>query len=694
MAAVIAGATAGGAPAIATAAPPPVQPARTVILPTGEKVALTWVNGHVRVGRLAGQPASALTVVTVGADVYAIPAEAVGHLATGLDRELFDVTRLAALPADRIPVTVPQGGQAVPGVTITSRNGTVTKGYLDAAGARVFGDTLGKNASPVRMALDAPTAGTVQPNYAMVTLTVRYTPPAGVTSLGTLAMITNTDDNRKYTNFVGIGSENYIKVSLPKGHYTIIVNTIAKSVDGKATDSYFATSTDNAVTGDGQTVALDGGRATATPPSFTTPRPSSVLDAGADLIPARATDGIANGFGVLDGPNDHVFVQPTSAPRHGILEFDAYERRSATEPDGTPATYHLTADWSAGIPADLHRTVQPNQLARVSDRIFGGDASGQRAFGRGPVYPDLRGETSSDSDTVPNTPSLVDYLYGPPNVRWDAAAYQGAASGAEGMETVPQAYQPGRSYPVDWMHGLATAGFFGGKPFPRPYCVACRTADKLALSTFVMDSNPDHSGWVGGANPGFERLQVFQDGTSIVDTTDKDDLTVPLPADSHTYRIEDTVDRAAMGFSTSTKISSVYTFSSSATSGAAVPTGWNCAASATEACTILPLLTMNVPLPVSQAGTLPAGTSTFVVTAGHVTAAATKSAITGLTFATSVDGGAYVPATVTGLGNGRYRVTLRSAATGHPVSVRVTAQDAAGGSLSTTTENAYTVTGS
>jgi hypothetical protein len=210
-----------------------------------------------------------------------------------------------------------------------------------------------------------------------------------------------------------------------------------------------------------------------------------------------------------------------------------------------------------------------------------------------------------------------------------------------------------------------------------------------------MDADPNHNGAVSGDTPGRSRFQVFQDGTSIVDEADTDGVTFAVPPEAHTYRIEDTVDRAALGFTTATRTSSVYTVSSSSTSGQPVPAGWFCIVPGTGACTVLPLLTANVPLPTAPDGTIPVGAATFVVSIGHVPAA-TESAISAMTFATSLDGTTFSPATVAGLGNGRYQVTLTTpaAAAGHQLSIRMHAEDAAGATLTQTVTNAYSVAGS
>jgi hypothetical protein len=688
--AVLAFTAAGAAPADAT---PPTKQVRTVVLPTGEKLGLTWTNGRPRVTSVSNRTAP-LTITNAGPDVYAIPAYAIPYLTSKLDRELFDVTKLATIPAGKVPVSLTYSGQPVPvpGVTITS----ATKGTIDPS---TFGAGLRNHklaAGLTRLALDAPRSQVVRPQYEQVTLTVTFAPPPGVTIQGALAMITNTDDYRRYTNFVGIGPENYIKVSLPKGHYTIVVNAVSVSADGQDFRYYLPIQTDIAVTSEGQSVAVEAGKATASP-SFTTPRPATGADYGVDLVPTRASDGIAYGMGISYDAKTQIFVQPTSAPKHGILEFDAYETLDSTEPDGSPSTYHVTADWSSGIPANLHRTIRAAELARVVDRFFDTGTSTSRYFARGVAYPDLRGALVSYQ--IAKAPTHVDYVYGPSNARWvsnigedsDQTATAGVNIGSGALE-----YRAGKSYSVDWMRGQLGSGFFGGQTLPRASCGACRTADTMALSvTSALDSNPDHYGYTASNSTGYERLQVFQDGTQIVDAADSDNVTVKVPAEPHAYRIESTLDRAKLGFSSSDKVTAVYTVPSSATSGAAVPTGWQCPASSVDACTVLPLLTAQVPLPVSQKGTLPVGVSSFVVTAGHILAAKT-SAITGVTFATSVDGKTYTPAAVHKLGNGRYLVTLQTPSTtvGQHMSVRVTSADAAGSSLSMTTTNAYTVTGS
>ncbi|MGA8112568.1 MAG: hypothetical protein WCA46_02785 [Actinocatenispora sp.] len=728
-AAAVVGSLAATTTAPASAGPPAARAASTshrpsrVTLPTGERLALRWYGATPRVSQLPGdhQP---ISIVRAGTHVYAFPVEAVPYLDAALDRSLFDVTALAAEQgpdgAGRIPVALTFAGTGtaakagVLGVRITSTSATHATGYLDGRSAATFGAALRSRVrhdpagarragTPVagltRLALDAPRPRAVRPHFPMVTLTVNLTPPAGKTVLGADVWISNSDDSRRYQELVSVGEENYAKVSLPKGNYFLVGTVIVAADDGSFGAFYVPITVDYAVTADDQEVTLDANKATASA-SFSTPHPAELTDVYADVVAGDTLDS-RNGrlFGYL--AENQLLVQPTPKPRYGVLAFGTWERRSAAPTGETPFDYHLAEDWPSGIPADLHRTLTTEDLTRVEDHFVAPKGIDTVWLGRGPVFPGDRGGALGN-DTLTDPTRHVDYLYGPPGVAWETSAGRSVTLdddgfGTEHQWTGPVTFPAGRTSRVDWFRESLAPGFQSKETFPEPYCVACRTAGRMDLSIdSEMDGDPTHWGSIGGSVTGFSRFQVFQDDTRIVDEPDTEGVSFPVPAEEHTYRIEDTVDRSKLGFTTASRTSSVYTVRSSATSGEPVPDGWRCDASTgTEGCTVLPLLTMTVPLPTAQDGTMPVGTSQFVVSVGHVPAAA-RSAISTLTFDTSVDGGAYRPATVTDLGDGRYQVTLRTSAedAGRPVSIRVHAEDAAGSTLTQTVTDAYTIAGS
>ncbi|WP_344319530.1 hypothetical protein, partial [Actinocatenispora thailandica] len=684
--------------------------AGTVVqLPTGERVRVRRSAGRTRVSRLPGDH-SPLSVVTAGGHVYAVPPEARPYLGGALDLSLFDVAALASRghpaaalasrgrPAAALAVSLRFTGtrRAVPGVQVES----ATRGELrspaafgaalraairrDPAGARAAG-------TPVpglrRMALGTATATTVRPHFPMHTLTVRLTPPAGQTVLGMAVLVTDADDSRAYSRYLPIGTDDYAKISVPAGHYLMVGNAVTADASGGFGAEYLPIAADYAVTGDDQTVTLDANRATATA-GFTTPDDSTLVSVGMDVA---VTDGVHEappGIAYSYAAEDQVLVQPTARPVHGVLELDAYEHRTGAAGDD----YHLTAEWLHGVPADLHRAPGRGEFATVLDTVPGDGSAGGVSYGRGPVYPDLRGAMEIDPPVTATR--HVDHLYGPADVRWVASVYRtvDAATGTgDGMDSTPERYRAGHRYRVGWFAPALGSGFAAGTPFPHPYAVACRTAGQLSLSLAgELDADPDHAGWVSaGDRTGYERVTVTADGTPVADVADSDGLTAAVPAAAHRYRIEQTLHRSALGFRTAGTVHTVYTVASAADAGAPLPAGWTCDAAGADP-TVLPLLALTAPLPVSADGTVPAGPVRFVVTVRHLPGVTAVPA-TGVTAATSIAGGGYRPAPVTALGHGRYRVTLPAAGSGTVVSVRLTATDAAGSTLTRTITDAYRV---
>ncbi|GIL28450.1 hypothetical protein NUM_37040 [Actinocatenispora comari] len=682
-----AGPARAGSAAASTAAGTIVQ------LPTGERIRVRRTGGLSRVSRLPGDH-TPLSVVTAGGHVYAVPPEATPYLGRGLDLSLFDVAALARRGAAALPVTLSFTGtrRAVPGVHADS----ATRGELrspatfgaalraairrDPAGARAAG-------TPVpglrRMTLSDVAGAVAEPHFPMHTLTVRLTPPAGSTVLGMAVLVTDADDSRAFSRYVPIGPNADAKISVPAGHYLMVGDVVTANASGGFGAEYVPIAADYAVTGDGQTAALDADDATATA-GFTTPDASTLVSVGMDVVTTDGTHEAPPGIAYSYAEEGQVRVQPTPRPAHGVLELDAYEHRTGAGGDD----YHLTAEWLRGVPADLHRAPARDEFATVVDTVPADGSAGGVSYGRGPVYPDLRGAEEIDPPVAATR--HVDHLYGPADVRWVASVYRTAdatTGTGDGMDSVPVRYRAGRRYPVRWFAPALGSGFAAGSPFPRPYAVACRTADQLSLSLAEeLDADPDHSGSVSpGDTTGYEHLTVTADGVPVADVADTGSVTATVPAPAHRYRIEQTVRRAALGFTTASTVRSTYTVASAAGAGGPLPAGWSCDAAGADP-TVLPLLTLTARLP----GTVATGGATAVVTVGHVSGVAAVPA-TGLTAATSVDGASYRSAPVTALGHGRYRVTLPPAASGTAVSLRLATADAAGSTLTRTVTDAYRV---
>ena len=140
----------------------------------------------------------------------------------------------------------------------------------------------------------------------------------------------------------------------------------------------------------------------------------------------------------------------------------------------------------------------------------------------------------------------------------------------------------------------------------------------------------------------------------------------------------------------------MWTWRSQRDPAARVPASWICFRSkgqneivATQRCAVQPMMTLEYQVQgLGLRGIAPAGPQVLSFTAGHLQLSR-ASAVTGATAAVSFDGGAHwQPATVTSQGAGQFRAAF-TAPPGALVTLRVTARDAAGGSISDTIQRAY-----
>lgn len=706
-------ATAAARPAaVSGQAVPSVHPTRTVILPTGDAVVINKVGDRtstsVRAADRSG-PAGQFVSESLAGRTYVLPGEVRPFLGTVLDPSLFDVTTLATVAtAGRIPVTVTAAASstiALPGFTATSRSGAVSTGYLASSAAATLRQDLinawRRVAAPGGV---APTSlfggvthlaltgavGPARPAYPQVTLIIKVRTATGRPSPGGTIALINTDDVRKFVNFVPY-SNGEARVSLPYGHYSGITD------DATFTPTSFVDRiipiADYTVSRNLQTMTFDA-RAATVRPSVRTPRPAGLNTFSLEFDRTTAHGGL--GVTTAFGPGQQVYVAPTPAARYGQLDW--LTTWSLVGPAAGPRySYDISFASTGSVPARQSHTVTSSQLATVHARYYG-DKRRTAEFVRTPFY-SFEAGAFSEFAALPTPSAVTQYINAPPGAVWfdTLLAYSSNENPFGGIFfDGARIYAAGSTRAVDWLRGpLAPATEARTEGEPAFYCQACRTAGKLAVGLApVTDTTPGHIGYLDelpGHGP-VSRFDLYRNGVRVGGGPDVTGGLFAVPSTAATYRIHDTTDRSADAVVTSTTTSTDLTFRSAATGGGALPKGWVCGIEAAIKCTVLPLLHATIPLPTSLADTLPVGAITFDFTVARIQGAA-PAAVTSATLSTSTDGTTFHPATVVALGQGVFRATIVNApsSAGRGISLRLTASDAGGSTISQTVTAAYQV---
>ena len=455
------------------------------------------------------------------------------------------------------------------------------------------------------------------------------------------------------------------------------------------------------------TVSLDERSATSEV-GFTTPRPSvaqnlsfSVLRTGAD----HSVSGVQ-----FSAFNARILVSPVSVPPTvgGLLSFTTGQLNSPKGAAGPPYVYDVDYPAPPGLVGPQHFDVSPQSLATVQERffqdvpsrgqwlIFGGTAA-EAAVGLSAEFMPIR------------LPGLAtEYVTGGPDRFWSTQYVEftnqanpfggGGQTGAfESLAAGSQTTEDWNRYPLHTgpMQVLTTA-----VPFVQAIPSAARTGNDLALQPVPFsDSQPGHTGT--GVFPGARthpsgHYTLSVDGRQIAAGPFGGAAGATLPAAPSLIRFALTASRSGPAYQLSPASRTVWTWRSQRDPAARVPAAWICFRPkgqneivATQRCAVQPMMTLDYQVQgLGLGGIAPAGPQVLSFTAGHLQLSR-ASAVTGATAAVSFDGGAHwQPATVTSQGAGQFRAAF-TAPPGALVTLRVTARDAAGGSISDTIQRAY-----
>jgi hypothetical protein len=713
-----------------------------LLLITGERLVVPAGGGTgpgMIVPTAQGGPGGPVLALSAGGTGYDLPAVAVPYLGHGLDPRLFEPSALLARErGGRLPVHISYRGRrpALPGITITHSGGGTATGYLTQTSARAFGAALARQhaadrtrasygtdgifaaATTITLPGDPPRAASARPEFRMHTLTVKATNLAGRPDTGDDVVLVNVDNS----NIAGsvpptqVFYHGIAKYSVPAGHYFAL--GIFFQPEGTGRLARLAVLPQFTVSGN-DTVTMPEAAADSKI-TMVTPRPAvpTATDFSIERTAATGPPLWAE-FPVLG--RHSIWVSPTQAkPTVGTLRSFAGQGLASPPGHGTPYEYTFGHSNSSGTIPVQRYLVRPRDLAAITERLY----DPVHLSGEFLVYGILPGTSFND-------PAAWFGQVGPGLVRMMSpgrvTAYAGYTGGtsATPMEWHSQftpagtidiwrgdtrVLRPGEHLTEDWadgpLHPAANALLFSEPSvFTAPMPSALRAGNTLRLELDPFDdSQPGHL--IGSLRwPTAPKLtgsyQIDQNGTEIahgnavppgrmaeVEFYTKATLS-PGPA---TIRFVLNLARAT-GSPLSNATSTVWTWRSAPAPGATLPPGWTClpdtnSRRSDRTCAVQPMVTLAYAVRgLSPSESAPAGHQVVRFTAGHLQLAKAV-AVTRAAMSVSFDDGkTWHRAHVTG-SDGGYTATF-TAPPGAKVSLRTTAADAAGGSITETISNAY-----
>jgi hypothetical protein len=703
------------------------SPASRLLLINGAWVAAAAGHGAPPVIFPAGRGlAGTIETVRLGARTLAIPLAALPFLGHGLRPSLFDLSALAHSERDgRLPLTLTflTRLHAPPGVTVTRTGPGTAQGYLTSAGARKLGAALARQfaadhdagsygtdglfAGGLSLALaGAPSAPVpVHPDFPMHTLTLTATALNGRPDTGDEVFVFNVDK----PDALGLFASNFfyhgsVKFSVPSGTYWAA--GVFSPVSGKVLET--RTDVLPQFTVHGSTSVHLSERAATAKIGFAVPRPANLqLQALTISRTARGAGDSTAIIGLQTGGT--MWVSPvTRAPGHGVLTADTAAWLTSPGHPAVPYTYSLNRVDPAGlILRDQHYAVSPGDLATVQQnydqdvRTTGGPSCSAPAA----VF--LISVCVSEGVRRPG--SEVQYLTASPASGWMtsyseyAGLIGGQAGGFQLLHAGEQLTQEWNRYPLHPAPNVSPPGVREISSVPS----AVRAGNTLSLQiTPFSDSTYGHTG-TGFSTDGFVsyklsgRYAIYSDGVRIAGgdavkaAGGLADLGVRARLSSRpsVIKLVLTASRASRRFLLSAVSRDVWTWPSRPEPKATLTGPWTCSASLTGVsrhCAVQGMLALRYFVAgISPTGTTAAGRQRIGLAVDHLQEFR-SSRITSVGAQVSFNGGqTWRQATVQRNGPARFSLSF----TGSPslVTLRVSARDAAGDTITETLPGAYRI---
>ncbi|GAA1722367.1 S8 family serine peptidase [Isoptericola hypogeus] len=379
-------------------------------------------------------------------------------------------------------------------------------------------------------------------------------------------------------------------------------------------------------------------------------RAQVAADAGAALLVV-----VNDGPGVLYDPAGGTNLPVVSLPAEqgaALLAGSATLRGSATE-FGDYA-YEIAHTWSGAVPGDLTVAPRERELARVTDRLV--DPDPRVAFVTRYDCPDYLRSCLGGPQPRMTGSELDTYVSTVDSPSWYTDIY---STNGWSVRDDTRAYRPGERTTIDWFGVVA--------PHQGPgFWQSTANGRFFRLNVPYASSSGDLTGTFGDRATVVSRL--FQDDTLVREGASQAfQGTVPAASGAHRYRFEmDTaVDPAVWPYSTRTS------------------TAWEFAWDQAQSTALVPIISVGYDAPTDLSGEVSARRGTEIaVTARHEDGAVGAGAITGVDVELSYDEGeTWEPARTRGDGDGRWTVRLDPPRHASSVSLRTTAADDAGNSV-------------
>jgi hypothetical protein len=701
--------------------------------PAGPRTAVVWPAPG------TGQ-AGSVAELRAGGQSFMIPVTALPYLGHGLDPSLFDVGALArAEQGGRLPVTLHYHGRlrAVPGIIVTRAGLGTAQGYLTPASAARFGAALARQTAAgsarggssgglfagglsVALAGVSPAARTGSagarsdaPTPA-VTITVTGTDLNGKPDTGGLVFAGDVDDSNFPSSNLDSFKNGAATFTGPPGTYWALAVFFQSSASGKLLSARMDVLPQVKVAGN-TTVHLTA-RAATSKITMVTPRPAVTQSTTLTLVRAApnatvsAESPLIGSFGYISGVP--LWVNPVRRPPgHGTLR--VFTSGQLTSPPGPKVPYAYTLNFAdpPGIIPPQHFAAGPANLAVVTERYFQDLASvaGWESAG-GTAYQIVTSFIGGDFLPLHLPARQVQYLSASPAMLWTSfySAYRTIRAGQTpgGQTSAFRLLHPGEQLTQAWGQYPLHPG--PNVSFPGTSLFSVQSSADRAGNTLNLDVTPFSDNQPGDTGDGFNvpfpatvnqvsgSYAIYQNGVRIAGGIPPVSgtglwVSAALGARPALVTLVLSASRASSQYRLSATSSDVWTWHTRPQPGATVPAPWLCsyATGLDRHCAVQPMITLDYQVArLGLDGAACPGRQAIAITAGHIQLAPSIP-ITRLQAQVSLNGGkTWRPAQARPAGPDRFATTF-TAPSSALVSLRVTATDTAGNSLTETIVNAY-----